>query len=88
MAHITHVMAKSLSLSDAAYRTLLADRRENESLSDVVLRLHAAAAEKRKDPLAFFRAKIPMELSPAEHLAWIQKGREADARRRRRLKRL
>ena len=48
-------MARSVSLSDEAFATLRHDKLEGESDSDVVLRLHASANKKAKDPLAFFR---------------------------------
>lgn len=49
------MMARSVSLSDDAFRTLRAEKRPNESDSDVVRRLAAEARRNRKDPMAFLR---------------------------------
>lgn len=78
-------MAKSLSLSDAAYRALEAERRANESLSDVVLRLHATAGQRRKEPLKFLEdvKKLKRSVPYDEHLRWIERSRAADRRKAR-----
>lgn len=77
------VMAKSLSLSDAAYAALLSARRPNESLSDVVLRLHAAAAEPKKEPKKFLEdlKRIPWAFTPEERMEHLRRSRAADRRR-------
>lgn len=78
-------MAKSLSLSDAALRALESARRANESLSDVVLRLHAAASAPRKEPMRFLddAKRLRAVASPQARMASLERSREAGQRRAR-----
>jgi len=74
-------MARSVSLSDEAFAVLRRDKQEGESDSDVVLRLHRTAHRKEKDPMAFFRNPPKADLTPEQHLEFIDKMRAADKRR-------
>ena len=51
--HILPYMVKPVSLSDPAFAVLRREKRENESDSDVILRLAREAREGRRDPLSF-----------------------------------
>lgn len=76
-------MVKPVSLSDPAFEALRAEKRENESDSDVVLRLVEEAVSARRDPYHFVRTRrsrertIPLE----EHEDALEEMREADRER-------
>lgn len=73
-------MVKPVSLSDPAFEALRDEKRENESDSDVVLRLVREARSARKDPYHFARTAPNRErsLSYEEHLEAIERMDEAD----------
>lgn len=62
-------MVKSVSLSDPAFDALRNERRDEESDSDVVLRLVEEARSVRRDPMHFVRSRERRErvLSPGAH---------------------
>lgn len=78
-------MVKPVSLSDPAFEALRSEKQENESDSDVVLRLIREAKAARKDPWHFVRTREHREriISPEEHLAFLEKMREVDRERMR-----
>lgn len=73
-------MVKPVSLSDPAFEALREEKQENESDSDVVLRLVREARSARKDPFHFLRTAPGREraLSYEEHLEAIERMDEAD----------
>lgn len=73
-------MVKPVSLSDPAFEALREEKKENESDSDVVLRLVREARSARKDPFHFARTAPDRErsLSYEEHLEAIERMDEAD----------
>jgi predicted CopG family antitoxin len=73
-------MVKPVSLSDPAFEALRAEKRENESDSDVVLRLIREVQRTRKDPYHFVRSRDSRErtLSPSEHERAFERMYEAD----------
>lgn len=78
-------MVKPVSLSDPAFEALRSEKRENESDSDVVLRLIREARTARKDPRHFLRTRksrrraVPI----AEHERALDEMRAADRERAR-----
>lgn len=78
-------MVKPVSLSDPAFEALRSEKQENESDSDVVLRLVREARSARKDPWHFVRTRDKRERrwSPEEHVEILEKMREADRRKMR-----
>lgn len=76
-------MVKPVSLSDPAFAALREEKKVGESDSDVVLRLIAEVERNRKDPQAFLkmRRRVPMDLSPDAHKAFVRRLRDADQRR-------
>lgn len=73
-------MVKPVSLSDPAFAALRQEKQENESDSDVVLRLLREAKAARKDPWHFVRTRKLRKriMTPEEHLAFIERMREVD----------
>lgn len=80
-----HTMARSISLSDEAFRTLRDEKREGESDSDVLLRLAREARRKRKDPMAFLDDPPEPEWDWETYQTFREKMREADIERARRM---
>lgn len=72
-------MVKPVSLSDPAFAALRKEKQENESDSDVVLRLIREARSARKDPYHFLRTRSQRErvLSHEQHLEAIERMDEA-----------
>lgn len=73
-------MVKPVSLSDPAFEALRAEKRENESDSDVVLRLIREVERTRKDPYHFVRSRERRERAVGleEHAAGLARMRQAD----------
>ncbi len=73
-------MVKPVSLSDPAFEALRSEKQENESDSDVVLRLVREARSARKDPWHFLesRKKRKRVWSVEEHREILEKMDEAD----------
>lgn len=84
----THTVARSISLSDEAFATLRAEKREEESDSDVLLRLAREARRKRKDPMAFLERTRDRAWSREEYDAFREKMRQADLEKAEQLERL
>lgn len=78
-------MARSVSLSDEAFRVLRSEKRPGESDSDVLLRLAREARTKRKDPMAFFRNPPKAAWTVEEYDAFREGMRAADVKKARRL---
>lgn len=73
-------MVKPVSLSDPAFAALRSEKQENESDSDVVLRLVREAQAARKDPWRFVENAPKRErvMSFEEQLEMIERMDEAD----------
>lgn len=80
-----HTMARTISLSDAAFVTLRREKQEGESDSDVVMRLVRMAKRKAKDPMAYLRNPPRTHLTPQQYAEFRERMRQADIARARKL---
>jgi len=78
-------MVRPVSLSDPAFEALRREKQDQESDSDVVLRLVEEARSARRDPMHFVRSRENRErvLSPTEHQELLGEAREKDWERAR-----
>lgn len=80
-------MVKPVSLSDPAFEALRSEKQENESDSDVVLRLVREARAARRDPRRFVRNARHRErsMSDEEQTTFLQRMDQADREKARQL---
>lgn len=78
------IVARTISLSEEAFRVLRAQKQSGESDSDVLLRLAREAHKKRKNPLAFFQNPPRPSWSGEEYERVRDRARRADQERARR----
>lgn len=76
-------MARSVSLTDEAFRVLRSEKRPGESDSDVLLRLAREARRTRKDPTAFLENPPRRRWSREEYDAFRERMRTADVEKAR-----
>jgi hypothetical protein len=74
-------MARSVTLSEEAFRALREEKRPGESDSDVVLRLRREARRKTKDPTAFLRSKTMFHATPGKLTEFSREMLAADVRK-------
>lgn len=71
-------MVRPVSLSDPAFAALRAEKRAEESDSDVVLRLVRIARASQRDPRRFLQSRPKRAIPAEEHEAMLRRMGEAD----------